>query len=163
MPKVPNQVREFAAVAEREDLHGLPFQHVAICDRRAWFHLQRIDYAHLDERMQKGLALNDAYRPRDASVEGLFGLSPDRIDWKNRIVVEAKGGAGAKEAVSMQTAFYAIMLWARTGQPWRAQNDIIPAKRRRDVEVDLDVVQSMLDIANKLVGIKKRPSPPDPK
>jgi len=27
----------------------------------------------------EGVALNEAYRPRDALVVGLFGLSPDRI------------------------------------------------------------------------------------
>ena len=76
------RVRLFAAIVTEADLHGLAFQHLALCRRRAWLHLHRIDYAHLDGRMQRGLALHDANKPRDRSVVGLIGLAPDRIDWR---------------------------------------------------------------------------------
>ncbi len=128
-----NAVRRFAAIVERADLAGLAFQHLALCRRRAWLHLHRIDYAHLDERMQRGLALHDASRPRDRSVIGLIGLAPDRIDWKKRRVFEAKGSAGAANAVSRQGAFYALMLWAAQGEPWEAAAHILPTKRERTI------------------------------
>ena len=83
------RVRRFAEVVDRAGLHGLAFQHLALCRRRAWLHLHRVDYAHLDARMQRGLALHDASRPRDRSVAGLIGLAPDRIDWQARRVYEA--------------------------------------------------------------------------
>ncbi len=123
--------RDFADICERSGLHGLLFQHYVLCRRRAWFHMNRVDYAHLDQRMQRGLALHDKSKPRDRSVEGLLGLAPDRIDWKNSIVIEAKGGGGAVSAVSAQTAFYALMLTSATGRQWRAINEIIEAKTRR--------------------------------
>jgi hypothetical protein len=106
------RLRHFAAIVEAEGLHGLAFQHLALCRRRAWLHLNRIDYAHLDRRMALGTVAHVLHRTRDRSVEGLMGLVPDRIDWSRRRVHEAKGGAGAKDAVSLQTAFYALLLMA---------------------------------------------------
>ena len=102
----------FAELVERHGLHGLVFQHLSLCERRAWLHLHRIDYSHLEERMTLGTVAHDLAKPRDSSVEGLMGLAPDRIDWVKHCVIEAKHGAGAKDAVGMQTAFYALLLSA---------------------------------------------------
>lgn len=49
------RLHHFAAIVEAEGLHGLAFQHLALCRRRAWLHLNRIDYAHLDRRRRSGL------------------------------------------------------------------------------------------------------------
>ncbi len=152
--------REFADIVEREELHGLAFQHLALCDRRAWLHLHRIDYAHMDERMARGTALHDVHRPRDHSVEGLMGLSPDRIDWSNRTVFEAKSGAGAAAAVSQQTAFYALILWASDGKPWSAVTNILGARRMRRVEIDASLISAMLENAKRLAELRRRERPP---
>jgi hypothetical protein len=40
----------FAEIVEANDLDGLPFQHYALCERRAWLPLKRIGYAHLDSQ-----------------------------------------------------------------------------------------------------------------
>lgn len=153
-------VGSFAAIVESEDLHGLAFQHFALCARRAWFHLHRIDNAHVDERMARGQALHDISRPRDHSVEGLLGLSPDRIDWQNRVVYEAKGGSGAVNAVSRQTAFYALLLWAAAGEPWTAVTNILSAKRMRPVPIDRALIDDMHDAAEKLRALKCECVPP---
>ena len=141
-------------------MHGLAFQHLTLCERRAWFHLHRIDYAHLDERMARGTALHDVHRPRDHSVDGLMGLSPDRIDWNNRVVYEAKGGAGAVSAVSRQTAFYALLLWAVDGKPWSAVTNMLDAKRTRRVEIESSLIKSMLADAKRLAKLRRREKPP---
>ena len=39
--QAPPDVLEFAHIVEKEGLHGLHFQHVSLCERRAWFHLKR--------------------------------------------------------------------------------------------------------------------------
>ena len=160
---IPPEVTEFSRLVETEGLHGLHFQHISLCTRRAWFHLNRIDYAHLDERMANGTVMHETSRPRDRSVEGLTGLAPDRIDWRNQVVMEAKARSGAKTAVSRQTAFYALLLWASTGQEWRAQNDIIEERRSRPVVIDPEVVDEMLDLAHKLATLSRRPDPPPAK
>jgi hypothetical protein len=81
--------------------------------------------------MALGTVLHELSRVRDRSVEGLSGLNPDRIDWTERIVFEAKGGAGAVDAVSDQTALYAVILTAATGREWRAATHLIRQKRER--------------------------------
>lgn len=148
-------VRRFAAIVEAEGLHGLAFQHAALCRRRAWLHLHRIDYAHLDSRMQRGLALHDASRPRDHSVEGLIGLAPDRIDWLRRCVHEAKGGAGAPHAVARQAVFYALMLWAAQGVPWTAVTDILPARRQRPAPITAALINEMLATVADLAALRR--------
>jgi CRISPR-associated exonuclease Cas4 len=150
----------FIAVVEAHDLHGLAFQHLALCERRAWLHLSRIDYAHLDAGMAHGTAAHEVSRPRDRSVEGLFGLAPDRIDWEGGVVVEAKNGSGAGEAVSRQTAFYALMLAGATGRSWRARNDLLAARRRRDVPVDDAMIDALLADAHRLAELSVRETAP---
>ena len=157
-------VQRFAAVVERAELSGLAFQHLHLCRRRAWLHIHRIDYAHLDAAMQRGIALHDASRPRDHSVAGLIGLTPDRVDWENRCVFEAKGGAGAADAVGRQAAFYALMLWAAQGahadRPWSAVAHILPSKRERPVPIDAALVAQMVVDAEALNALRQDPRPP---
>ncbi len=157
---LPSALVAFHEIVERENLHALPFQHLALCARRAWFHLKRIDYAHLDERMQRGIVIHELSKPRDASVEGLMGLAPDRIDWAARVVYEAKGGAGAKDAVCRQTAFYALMLWRATGRPWTAATHIIASKRNRAVPITPELLGEMLKDAQALADLARLEAPP---
>jgi CRISPR-associated exonuclease Cas4 len=155
------RVRHFAAIVTEADLNGLAFQHLALCRRRAWLHLHRIDYAHLDVRMQRGLALHDASKPRDRSVVGLMGLSPDRIDWEQRCVYEAKGGAGAVAAVSQQGAFYALMLWAAQGLPWTAVTHLVTARRERPIPISGSLIEAMIEAVETLVRLRDDTRAPD--
>jgi CRISPR-associated exonuclease Cas4 len=155
------RVRHFAAIVTEADLHGLAFQHLALCRRRAWLHLHRIDYTHLDARMQRGLALHDASKPRDRSVAGLIGLAPDRIDWERRCVYEAKGGGGAVAAVSRQGAFYALMLWAAQSAPWTAVTHLLTARRERPIPISANLIEAMIDAAETLVQLRNDNRAPD--
>lgn len=157
----PDAVRAFAVMVEAQGLNGLDFQHVSLCGRRAWLHMNRIDYAHLDAAMAMGTVRHEISGPRDRSVQGLMGLAPDRVAWDERVVIEAKGGAGAKGAVSRQTAFYALMLWAATGRRWRARTHILSTRRIRDVAIDDSVVADMTRLAEELAALKQRPIPPE--
>jgi len=147
------RISAFAALCDEYGLHGLAFQHHEICARRAWLHLHRIDYAHLEERMAIGQISHTHSKARDRSVHGLIGLAPDRIDWSGHIVIEAKGKAGAVKAVSKQTVFYALMLMARTGHAWGAAIEIIEQKRRRLVDINEDVLLTMLIAAQDLSAL----------
>lgn len=136
-------VMRFHTLVEACDLHGLLFQHLELCARRAWFHLNRVNYAHMDERMRKGSVGHELHKSRDRSVVGLMGLSPDRIDWEVREVIEVKGSAGARRAVSAQTRFYALMLMAATGQRWRAANEITGGRKHIPVPIERDDIDRM--------------------
>ena len=110
--------------------------------------------------MALGQIAHDHSKARDRSVHGLIGLAPDRIDWAHRIVIEAKGKAGAADAVSRQTIFYALMLMARTGRAWQAAVEVIDQKRRREVEIDDAALAAMLAAARDLAELKYAPCPP---
>lgn len=153
-------VQDIAQIIQSHDLHGLLFQHVALCHRRAWLHLQHVQCAHLEERMGMGIVRHDLNRARDVSVEGLLGLMPDRIDWKNRIVIEAKGKGGAKEAVSYQTIFYAILLACATQKDWGAQNDILSTKKIRAIDITPKLLQSMHAHAQDIIALKESSQAP---
>lgn len=150
----------FVQLVEAHDLHGLLFQHVELCERRAWLHLNRIDYAHLDERMRLGAVSHALHKTRDQSVEGLIGIVPDRVNWSERKVIEAKGSAGARAAVSMQTRFYALMLSAATGSVWSAANEIIGKKKMLDVSVTRDDALQMICVAKKLGHLSREDAAP---
>lgn len=154
------QVQAIADIIENHQLHGLLFQHIALCPRRAWLHIRRVQCAHLEERMSMGSVRHDLNRARDVSVEGLMGLAPDRIDWTKRVVIEAKGTAGAQEAVSYQTAFYAILLAVATQQDWGAQNDILSTKTIRPVPITSELLDNMHKHAQDLVVLKTQAYPP---
>ena len=121
---------------QRLNLHGLHFQHVALCPRRAWMYLHRINFAQWHQRVAAGAALHATSYARDRSVRGLFGLAPDRIDWQQRVVYENKGSGGAGQAVNDQAAFYALMLSIADGQTWTARVHVLPQRRGREVALD---------------------------
>lgn len=158
--RIVGLARTFREIVERADLHGLLFQHLELCERRAWFHLNRINYAHLEERMSLGTVSHELHKTRDRSVEGLIGIAPDRIDWGARRVIEAKGTAGAREAVSRQTRFYALMLSAATGEIWFAGNEIIGKKKMLEVSLTVKDAEGMVLAAGKLEDLSGQDAPP---
>ncbi len=89
------QARRFYKRVERLDLHGLHFQHIALCERRAWLYLHNVNFAHWHGRVALGTVRHAQAFKRDHSVVGLFGLAPDMVDWENCVVHENKGTGGA--------------------------------------------------------------------
>src|SRR3546814_3965746 len=73
--------REFSEIATKRGINGLDFQHVAICERRCWLHRKRISFNAWSDLIRTGQVLHDDLHRRDASVDGLAGLAPDRIAW----------------------------------------------------------------------------------
>jgi CRISPR-associated exonuclease Cas4 len=148
---------------ERLNLHGLHFQHVKLCERRAWMYLHGINFAQWNERVAVGTAKHLTSYARDHSTEGLFGLAPDRIDWENRIVYESKGTGGAVEAVSDQTAFYALLLSIATGKEWLAVTHILSTRKRREVPLDEGRLQSLWDDSERLEALAQQDTVPPAK
>jgi len=146
---------------ERLNLHGLHFQHVALCERRAWMYLHKVNFAQWYARVQTGTALHETSYQRDHSVRGLLGLAPDRIDWEQRIVYENKGTGGAVEASSQQTAFYALMLSISTGQVWRAYTHVLRSRRKREVVLDAARLQALWEAALRLEVLAVQDEVPD--
>jgi CRISPR-associated exonuclease Cas4 len=110
--------------------------------------------------MSLGTTSHSLSKARDTSVEGMIGLAPDRIDWKSFEVIEAKGSAGARRAVSFQTLYYAIMLMASTGRRWSASNEILGSRKRIPVPIDLDGIIRMIAMARELALLKGEEAAP---
>ena len=150
----------FLARVDNLNLHGLHFQHVELCERRAWMYLHKVNFAQWYTRVQTGAALHDASYQRDHSVRGLFGLAPDRIEWDECIVYENKGTGGAVEASSNQTAFYALMLSISTGKQWRAFTHVLSSRRRREVVLDAARLQTLWDASVRLAQLGEQDTVP---
>lgn len=145
--------QEFYERVDRLRLHGLHFQHVTLCERRAWMYMSNINFAQWYSRVETGAAKHSTSYARDHSTEGLLGLYPDRIDWKNKIVYENKGTAGAVEASNNQTAFYAVMLSLSTGESWRAVTHILSTRKRREVKIDENRLQKLWEASERLESL----------
>lgn len=138
--------------------HGLHFQHAALCPRRAWFCLNRMQA--VDERMRRGIALHEQTHSRDRSVEGLIGLAPDRIDWQQRIVFEHKGRWTDDEGSWAQVEFYGWFLQACTNQAWSAVKYGIDQKKKKEIVLDLESWQRTQARSRLLMTLVKRETPP---
>ena len=146
---------------ERLNLHGLHFQHVALCERRAWMYLHKVNFAQWYSRVQIGSAKHDTSYQRDHSVRGLFGLSPDRIDWETCTVYENKGTGGAVEASGNQTAFYALMLSISTGKCWQAYIHVLTSRRKRQVVMSQAQLQKLWDASVRLQQLSEQDKVPE--
>lgn len=141
---------EFYERVERLNLHGLHFQHVMLCRRRAWMYLHGINFAQWYSRVALGTAKHLASYQRDRSTTGLLGLAPDRIDWQQYIVHENKGSGGAVEAANLQSAFYALMLSIATGRTWKVMIHILSSRTKRTLELDHAMLTSLLKASEEL-------------
>lgn len=135
---------------DRLGLHGLHFQHVTLCERRAWMYLHGINFAQWHQRVELGTVRHETSYVRDHSVQGLFGLAPDRVDWERHIVYENKGTGGAVDASDNQTAFYAVMLSIATCVRWLAITHILTSRRHREVELTETLLERLWNASEQL-------------
>ena len=130
-------------LAEVHGLHGLYFQHVALCRRRAWLHLMGATHAVRHSRVRRGLALHQTEKRPDAVPKGL-GIAPDAIDFARRVVIERKGSAGARTAVSRQALFYAAFMTGATGKAWRAEVQVYGSRKTTIYELTEEALDQLI-------------------
>ena len=152
--------RRFYERVERLNLHGLHFQHIALCERRAWLYLHHVNFAHWHGRVAQGTVRHSQSFQRDHSVAGLLGLAPDMVDWENRVVHENKGTGGAVTAADSQTAFYALMLSIVTGKQWRAKTHVLSTRRVREVALDKACLDRMVAYSLRLEALSRQTDVP---
>ena len=157
--KILQKARCLRELAEHHGLHGLYFQHVALCRRRAWLHLMGATHAVHHSRVRRGLALHQTEK-RPADVPPGLGIAPDAIDFKRRLVIEKKGGSGATDAVSRQVLFYAAVMTAATGDRWRAQVQLYGSRKKKDYEITEEVLDQLIADAQDSYALILDPPPP---
>ena len=156
--RILKKSRRLRELAEEHDLHGLYFQHVALCRRRAWLHLMGATHAIRHARVQRGLALHQTEKRPGTAPKGL-GIAPDAIDFERRVVIERKGSAGARKAVSRQALFYAAFMTGATGERWRAEVHVYGSRTKTTYEVTENVLDQLIRDARESVDLEAGPSP----
>lgn len=152
--------RRFSDICTENEIHGLAFQHITICPRRCWLHIHRLSYQHLDENIKKGLILHDLSQERDNSTFGLLGLAPDRVLWEENIVVESKVATYISDPQITQSAFYAIMLMAATGNIWSIRVNFLKARKNSDIRINETLMSEMEGFLQKIVNLKREENMP---
>ena len=156
--RILRKARCLRELAEEHGLHGLYFQHVALCRRRAWLHLMGATHAVHHARVQRGLALHQTEkRPGDAP-KGL-GIAPDAIDFERRVVIERKGSAQGREAVSRQALFYAAFMTGATDEPWRAEVHVYGSRKKLIYDITEDVLDQLIRDARESGDLAAAPPP----
>ena len=140
------KARYLRDLAEEYGLHGLYFQHMALCRRRAWLHLMGATHAVRNSRVQRGLALHETEKRPGQAPKGL-GIAPDGIDFERRVVIERKGTAGAPDAVSRQALFYAAFMTGATGEPWSAEVHVYGSRKTTTYNVTEEVLDQLIRAA----------------
>ncbi len=130
-------------LVEEYGLHGLYFQHVALCRRRAWLHLMGATHAVQHARVRRGLALHQTEK-RPGDVPKGLGIAPDAIDFERRVVIERKGSSRAREAVSRQALFYAAFMTGATGEVWRAEVQVYGSRKTATYDLTDDVLDQLI-------------------
>lgn len=156
--KTIEKARSLRELTEALDLHGLYFQHIALCQRRAWLHLAGATHAGRNPRVRRGLALHAIDRQAARPPWGL-GIVPDGLDFTRRVVVEKKGGDGARDAVSRQALFYAAFMTAATGEPWSAEVHVYGRRRKRTLQLTEEALDRLIADAHRAVPLRDGPCP----
>lgn len=156
--KLLGKARCLRELAEDFDLHGLYFQHIALCRRRAWLHLMGATHAVRNSRVRPGQALHDIDKRLNRVPRGL-GIAPDEIDFERRIVTEKKGGAGAHDAVARQALFYAAFMSAATGDLWRAEIHVYGSRKVAVLELTEDMLDRLAADARESRVLREGPCP----
>ena len=156
--RILQKARYLRELAEERDLHGLYFQHIALCRRRAWLHLMGATHAIHHVRVQRGLALHQTEKRSGATPKGL-GIAPDAIDFERRVVIERKGGAGASDAVSRQALFYAAFLTGATSDTWKAEVHVYGSRKKTRYDITEEVLDQLIQDAENSHYLETAPPP----
>ena len=156
--RILEKARCLRELTEKYGLHGLYFQHAALCRRRAWLHLMGATHAVRHARVQRGLALHEVEKRPGEAPKGL-GIAPDAIDFERRVVIERKGGAGARDAVSRQALFYAAFMTGATGELWRAEVHVYGSRKKTSYEITDDVLDRLVRDARNSRALMAGPPP----
>ena len=157
--KILQKARYLRELVEEYGLHGLYFQHIVLCRRRTWLHLMGATHAVQHARVRRGLALHQTEKRPGEAPRGL-GIAPDAIDFKRRIVIERKGGAGARDAVSRQALFYAAFMTAASGELWRAEVQIYGSRKKMTYDLNETVLDQLIRDARDGCALMDEPPPP---
>ncbi|OUD13075.1 Dna2/Cas4 domain-containing protein [Thioflexithrix psekupsensis] len=155
------QVSELLAEAEALNVHGLMFQHIALCETRAWLHYYRIDCAHLNRHIQAGILLHEtAYEGEASQPFWGFGIHPDCLDNDKREVSEVKKSKSHESASIAQLRFYLAVLVHTTQQEWSGVLRYPKSRRIKRIVFDVDAQTAFIQDFERIKQVIACFSPP---
>jgi len=157
---VSERLKEMVDRADELGVHGLLFQHIVLCPTRTWLHYHRIDCAHLNRYMQRGLWISETTYPRDRDRGIGLGVYPDQIDWANRTVSEVKSAKRPDSAARAQLLFYMAVLEVSTGEAWMGLLRTPTSRRIQKLVLDGQTETWLLGLFEELVAVLGRSRPP---
>lgn len=107
-----------------------------------------------DENIHIGKMLHENSYRRDGVTSRLFGLKPDRVDWKNREIHEIKKSSSCIQAAEKQLIFYLCLMSAATQKIWKGYITEHPKKKKHRVELSVTNVSEALVSHKKIIEIK---------
>ena len=136
--------------ADEGGFHGLLYQHVLLCPTRVWFQFHRLDCAHLNRHMQRGLQLHsEADRGRLDRIWGL-GIRPDSVDLVHHVIDEVKSSRSFEKASQLQLAFYMAVLEHAMNTPFEGRLRYVALRKITKItlteEYQSAIVQATHDI-----------------
>ncbi len=156
--KILSKARFLRDQVEELGLHGLYFQHIVLCRRRAWLHLIGATHAIRNYLVQKGHALHNIDKRPNRVPSGL-GIAPDAIDFDRRVVIERKGSFGAQHAVSRQALFYAAFMTAASGEIWSAEVHVYGTNQKKRWDISDEVIDELLEYTRQARDLLTEPAP----
>ncbi len=156
--KILSKARFLRDQVEELELHGLYFQHIVLCCRRAWLHLIGATHAIRNPLVQKGYALHHIDK-RPGHVPPGLGIAPDAIDFDRRVVIERKGSSGAHRAVSRQALFYAAYMTAASGEIWSAEIHVYGTNQKTRLEISEESLDELIEYIHQARKLLEGPAP----
>lgn len=147
--------------ADDFNLHGLMFQHIELCETRAWLHYHKIDCAHLNRHMQTGLLVHETHYGGEAAQALFgFGIKPDMLDFAKREVSEVKKSKSHERAAVGQLRFYLAVLERATGDGWTGILRYPQSRRTKRVVLDEEGRAALAEAVRRIAAVVTRAVPP---
>ena len=154
-------ITEMLNQAQEIGVYGLMFQHITLCPTRTWLHYHRVDCAHLNRHMQRGLWVHATSYGGTLNQVANFGIRPDQVNWSEGTVSEVKSSRSADEAARMQLLFYMAVLIQATQTHWIGLLRTPQTRRIERVEWNDIAEEKILRAFAGIKQIVQMPSPPN--
>jgi len=155
-----DSLRKAVEEADEGGFHGLLYQHVRLCPTRVWFHFHRLDCAHLNRHMQRGLQLHrEVDRGRLDRIWG-FGVRPDSVDLANHVIDEVKSSRSFADASELQLGFYMAVLETATGVPFEGRLRYVTLRKVTKITLTEELQGAIVEATKEIQTIIGQSVPP---
>ncbi len=155
-----HHIQEFVQTIESYQINGLLFQHILLCHTRTWLHYHKIDCAHLNRHMQKGILLHEISYQGMPQTNQHCGIPADLINWKKKEISEVKHSRSREDATISQLLYYLALISFNTQTLWQGLLRYPKSKRTKKITLNLDNLSQLSHHLMQIINIIKQATPP---